>query len=235
MKIVCIECRWLLAVSLVCLAVGFGQNVQAEDFKPLANGKDLTGWDGNPDFWSVQDGVITGQTTPEKPTKGNTFLIWRDGEVGDFELKAEYKIQGGNSGIQYRSKEVSKWVIGGYQADIDAAGQWAGTNYEEKGRGVLAARGQKVTIDQEGKKTAESLGDSAELKKVLKDGDWNLYELTVKGNHLIQKINGQVMSEVIDNQPNKLAKTGLLALQLHAGPPMTIQFRNIQLKTLKSE
>jgi hypothetical protein len=117
-------------------------------FEAIFDGKSLEGWDGNPEFWSVEDGAITGTTTAEKPTKGNTFIIWRKGELDDFELRLQFKIVGGNSGIQYRSKEVpnSKWVIGGYQADFDGATGWTGTLYEERGRAILAKRGQKATI-----------------------------------------------------------------------------------------
>ena len=106
-----------------------------EGFKPIFNGKDLDGWDGNPDFWSVKDGAITGQTTKEKPTRGNTFIVWRQGELDDFELRLDYKIIGGNSGIQYRSFENpkwGKWVIGGYQADFEAGKTYSGILYGEQ-------------------------------------------------------------------------------------------------------
>ena len=109
-----------------------------DGFLSLFNGKDLDGWEGNPRLWRVEDGAITGQTTPDNPTKGNTFLIWRNGTVDDFELRLKYRIDGGNSGVQYRSKEVDPWVIAGYQADIDATGKFTGILYEEKGRGILA-------------------------------------------------------------------------------------------------
>src|SRR5690606_36888037 len=118
-----------------------------EGFRSLFNGRDLEGWDGNPQFWRVEEGAIVGQTTRDNPTRGNTFLIWRRGEVGDFVLRLKYKIEGGNSGIQYRSREASQWVIGGYQADIDASQTYTGILYEERGRGILAQRGQQVVID----------------------------------------------------------------------------------------
>ena len=103
-----------------------------DGFRPLFNGKDLKHWDGNPQFWSVRDGAITGQTTKEKPTKGNTFIIWRGGTVANFELKLKYKIVGGNSGIQYRSKDLGNWVAGGYQGDLEAGNTYSGILYEEK-------------------------------------------------------------------------------------------------------
>src|SRR5688572_5699795 len=199
-------------------------------FESLFDGKTLEGWDGNPDFWSVKDGAITGQTTAEKPTKGNTFLVWRKGEVGNFELRLEFRIVGGNSGVQYRSKEVDKWVISGYQADFDGAGAWAGTLYEEKGRGILAKRGSKVVVAEDGKK--ETVGETAAEKQIvdsLKKEDWNSYTIVAQGNHLVQKLNGIVTVDLTDNQADKRRMEGLLALQLHAGPPMTVQFRNIRI------
>lgn len=199
-------------------------------FKPIFNGKDLEGWDGNPKFWSVVDGTITGKTTADNPTKGNTFLIWRQAPVDDFVLRLNYKIVGGNSGIQYRSKELDKWVVGGYQGDFEAKDTFSGILYEERGRGILANRGQKVTIDADGKRHEEQVGDSAALQANIKKEDWNEYEITAQGNHLVHKINGQVTAEVFDNQKDKRAESGILALQLHAGPPMQVQFKDIQLK-----
>src|SRR5580765_1217433 len=119
----------------------FPVEMQAADddpsFKSLFNRKDLSGWDGNPKFWSVKDGAITGQTTDDNKTDGNTFLIWKDGTVDDFELRLSYKIVGGNSGIQYRSKDKGKWVVNGYQADFEAGDTYSGILYEEGGRGIL--------------------------------------------------------------------------------------------------
>jgi type 1 glutamine amidotransferase len=199
-------------------------------FKPIFNGRNLDGWDGNPKFWSVKDGAIVGQTTADNPTKGNTFLIWRQAPVDDFVLRLKYKINGGNSGIQYRSREVDKWVVAGYQGDFEAGDMFSGILYEERARGILATRGQKVTIGEDGKKQAEQVTDAKELQKYIKKDDWNDYEITAQGNHLIHKINGHVTAEVIDNEKSKRAESGILALQLHAGPPMTVEFKDIRLK-----
>ena len=227
--------RWMLRVSMLFLVLGTAHSLSAaqDGWKSLFDGKTLDGWDGNPKFWSIQDGAITGQTTKDNPTRGNTFIIWRKGEPADFELKAEYRIFGGNSGIQYRSFETkAKWVIGGYQADMDAGRTWAGTNYGEKYRGVLSKRGEKSEIDENGKrKVVGKVGDAKELRSKIKHEDWNEYHIIARGNHLVQKINGLVMSELIDND-KKARASGLLALQLHAGPPMKIQFRNIRLKRI---
>jgi len=228
--------RWCLsALALLPLIAAFvlslaGTAAAADGFKSIFNGQNLDGWDGDPKFWSVKDGMIVGQTTQENPTKGNTFLIWRGGTVDDFVLKLKYRIVGGNSGIQYRSREVDPWVISGYQGDFEAGDMFSGILYEEKARGILALRGQKVTLHEGGSKVAEQVTDSKELQKHIKKEDWNEYEITAQGNHLIHKINGQVTAEVIDNEKDKRAESGLLALQLHAGPPMTVEFKDIELK-----
>ena len=154
--------------------------------------------------------------------------------MADFELRLSFRIVGGNSGIQYRSKEVTKWVIAGYQADFDAAGDWTGSLYDEKtGRGVLAKRGNKVVIGADGKRqnTGTTTPEKDILATVKKEG-WNSYTIIAKGNHLIQKVNGNVTVDVVDDQASKRAMKGLLALQLHAGPPMLVQFKDIRIKML---
>ncbi len=230
---------WTLRFALLAWIVAAASLATADDagFTQLFDGKTLTNWDGNPEFWRVEDGAIVGQTTAEKPTKGNTFIIWRGGELGDFELKAEFKIEGGNSGIQYRSFEVpnAKWVIGGYQADIDSnpSGGFTGIVYGEKFRGILAQRGTKATVgdDHKAKETGK-IGDPTEILKTYKRGEWNEYHITGQGFHFVQKINGVTTAELTDDDKEQRKATGLLALQLHAGPPMKVSFRNIRLKKL---
>jgi len=202
-------------------------------FVPIFDGKSLQKWDGNPDFWRVEEGAITGQTTKENPTKGNTFIIWRGGEVGDFELKLEYRIVGGNSGIQYRSFEVEDdpWVVGGYQGDFEAGDRYSGILYGERFRGILALRGQKTVIGADHKPTTVgSVGDSDEIQAKIKKEDWNAYHIIARGNKFVHKINGLTTIECTDNDKEKRRATGIVALQLHAGPPMKVQFRNIRLK-----
>ena len=224
--------------ALVC--AGSAARAQEDGFKPIFDGKTLDGWDGNPKFWRVEDGAITGQTTKENPTKGNTFLIWRRGDVDDFELKLQFRLIGGNSGIQYRSFEepekVGKWVVGGYQADMDAGNTFTGANYGERFRGMLAARGQKTVIGADHKpKVVGQTGDPKELAAAIKSEDWNDYGILAQGNRMIQKINGRVMCEVVDEDAAMRRRSGIVALQLHAGPPMKVQFHNILLKRLKLE
>ena len=226
--------RHLMLLLMVSAASWNASSAIAADagFKSLFDGKTLDGWDGNPKFWRVEDGTITGQTTADNPTKGNTFLIWQDGKPSDFELRLKFRIVGGNSGIQYRSKDNGNWVVGGYQADFDADGKWAGILYEERGRGILAQRGNQVVINADGSK--EDVGKTAEEQTILdaiKKEDWNDYRIIAKGNHLIHEINGNVTVDVTDHEEAKRAMSGVLALQLHAGPPMLVQFKDIEIKT----
>jgi hypothetical protein len=204
----------------------------------LDNGKDLTGWKGDSTYWSVEDGALTAKTTLDSrltKEKYNTFLIWQGGQPADFELTLKYKIVGGNSGVQYRSRVIdeAKFIVSGYQADIDSAPRYTGINYEEKARAILAQRGEKVTIGADGKKEVEKIGDAAELQTRVKNEDWNEYRIVAKGNHLQHFVNGTLMSEVIDNQKDKAATSGVIGLQAHAGFAMTVQFKEIRLKELK--
>lgn len=210
--------------------------------KPVFNGKDLTGWEGNPELWSVQDGVITGRTTAEKPAAGNTFLIWKGGDVANFELTFKYKMTPGddkkftNSGVQYRSKivDAKNFVVAGYQADFEYGDTFSGILYEEKERGILAQRGQKVLISQgesPGKPKLEVKGEtgkSEEIQAAIHKDDWNDYRVVAIGNHLQHYINGKLTIDVVD-QTAEAAQSGILALQLHAGSPMQVQFKDIML------
>lgn len=211
-------------------------------FQKIFNGKDFSGWTGNPELWSVKDGAILGQTTAAKTTKGNTFLIWTNGEVADFELRCKYRIKPGddkgfgNSGIQYRSKvlDATNFVAGGYQGDIEAGTTYSGILYEERmSRGIMAERGQKVVWDKDGKKQlVGTLGDSAAIQSIIKKEDWNDYVIIAKGNHLQHFINGRPTVDVTDETESKRAMSGVLALQLHAGPPMSVEFKDVELKKL---
>ena len=206
-------------------------------FFSIFDGKTLTNWDANPKFWSVEDGAITGMTTKENPTSGNTFAIWRGGMVDDFELRLQFKIVGGNSGIQYRSKDLGKWVVGGYQADFESGDTYSGILYEEKGRGILAQRGQVTEVvaaadDEHRVQVVASVGDTNDINQVIKKEDWNNYTIIARGNQLTHVINGRMTCQVIDSDAAHAAKSGILALQVHAGPPMEVQFKDLRIKPL---
>lgn len=206
-------------------------------FVAIFDGKTLNNWDGEPGFWRVEDGAIVGQTTPEKQLKLNTFIIWRGGTTKDFELKAEYRVtETANSGVQYRSvvlSDVGQWVMKGYQADIDGKNSYTGMLYEERGRGFVAPRGQFVRMAEGGTpKLIGSPGESEALRAFIKTGDWNQIHIIARGILITQVINGHVMSMVIDEDPKGRSMEGLLGLQLHVGPPMKVEFRNILFRKL---
>ena len=225
-----------------------GDSDSSQEFLSIFNGKDLTGWDGDPRLWSVKDGVIRGQTTIVNPARGNTFLIWRGGKLRDFELKIKFRIQNGNSGIQYRSKEADKWVVGGYQAEVENNPGKVGFLYHERGRGWLVNVGDLMVIDEKGsKEVVSNVSDVDELIKAgyYKDKDWNEYHIIAHGNHLKHYLNGYQTMELIDNDrltnpddPKDLkgaAREGILALQIHAGPPMVVEFKDISVRHLDEE
>ena len=231
----------LLPILITLAAATFAQ---AED-RQLFNGKDLTGWEGNPKLWSVENGAITGKTANEGDAKikHNTFLVWKGGTVDDFELTFKYRIEKGNSGVQYRSKELPAGengpIISGYQADFEAGKTYSGILYEERARGILAKRGEKVVIKADAAdpkkpkiEVTGSVGNSDEIQAAIKSEDWNDFKVIAKGSHLQHFINGKQTVDVTD-ETEVGAKSGVLALQIHAGPAMVVQFKDIVLKTAK--
>jgi hypothetical protein len=229
---------------LILLALLLAPALRGEtaEFVRLDNGEDLTGWSGDPQFWSVQDGAITGRSTAARPARANTFLIWLGSEPANFELRAEFRISGerANSGIQYRSRvfDEATWVVGGYQADMDVANQYTGMLYEERGRGIMVRPGERIRIgavDAGGKPVLTPSGPAVEpaaIKAAIRAGEWNEIVITADGNHLRHTVNGILTAEAFDLDPEHAAAAGVIALQLHTGPPMTVQFRNIRLKPL---
>jgi hypothetical protein len=204
----------------------------ADGFISIFNGKDLTGWDAKPGWWCVEDGALTARSTPDKPCKECNYLIWTGGQPGDFELRARFKLVGGNSGIQFRSQRRPDWDTYGYQADMDAPNQWTGALYEHA-RGKVSGVGEKTVIDADGKKTITAIGKPAELIKAMKTNDWNEYRIIAKGPEITLMINDVVMCQAVDNQDNKKAKAardGIIGLQMHPGEPMKVQFKDIRLK-----
>ncbi len=218
-------------------------------FRKLFNGRDLAGWAGRSEHWSVEDGAITGRTTRENPARGNNFLVARNGDksliVADFELRFSYRIVANNaagfanSGVQYRSKELPNFVVAGYQADFEAGSQFSGILYDEAGgaggRGIMANRGESVIWGADGHKRVEGqLADSAEIQKSIKLNDWNDYVIIAEGTRLEHFINGVQAMDATDEHEAKRLKSGVLAIQIHAGEPMTVQVKNVRIRTLGS-
>ncbi|MCF7975286.1 MAG: DUF1080 domain-containing protein [Phycisphaerae bacterium] len=243
------EHNWLNSMPEIAQCVAFFEQTAyalgVGQWQWIFNGKDLTGWDGDPRLWTVKDGVIRGETTQENPTNGNTFCIWRGGRLKDFELKLKFKIRNGNSGVQYRSKEFAKWRITGYQAEVENNQGKVGFLYHEGGRGWLVNVGDFMTIDEKGeKKVVSQVNDTKALIEsgYYTDQDWNEYHIICQGNHVIHMLNGFQTMELIDNDritnPNDIKdrngsiRDGVLALQIHAGPPMLVEFKDIRVKTL---
>jgi hypothetical protein len=203
-------------------------------FEAIFDGKTLSGWDGDPQFWRVENQTIVGESTAEKHVKVNTFLIWRNGQPKDFELKLEYRLNSTNSGVQYRSAElpeVGKWVLKGYQADIDFANIYTGQLYEERGRGFLAMRGQMTQLQAGKKKIVANLRGGDELKALIKTNEWNQVHIIAHGKVLTHVFNGHLMAQAVDEDAAAPAM-GWLGFQLHTGPPMKLELRNIWLKKL---
>lgn len=225
-----ITCRFLVLFFLLCPLAALAAAPNSEEgFVPMFNGKDLTGWEGKPGWWTVEDGTITSQSTPEKPCPSAHYLMWRGGKPADFEMRFEFRIQGGNSGVQFRSLELPEWDTNGYQADIEDGEQWTGCLFEHKRVG-LGMRGEEVIIDKDGTKHVTPMGDPKKLLSYVKKNDWNEYRISAIGNEITLSINGVVMTHVTDNQEGAAARDGVIALQMHPGPPMKIQFRNLRIQ-----
>jgi len=233
----------LLATGILSLSAFTLIKVKDDGFKPMFDGKTLSGWTGDPKYWRAENGEIVGEVTPETILKVNTFLIWQSGHPGDFELKVSYRISAkGNSGINYRSVRIDSlpYALKGYQADIDGKDKYnlgypkySGQNYEERGRQFLALRGQRTVIGDNGKPTVtDSTGTKEELLKHINYDGWNELHIIAKGNVLKHYLNGQLMSEVTDNDPAGRKMDGLIGVQVHVGPPMKVEYKDFRIKVL---
>ncbi len=224
------------------------------EFQSIFNGKNLEGWKGDAKYWSVKEGVLTGEVTPETILKRNSFIIYEKEQFQNFELQLEYKISiSGNSGVNYRSEKIPNkpFALRGYQSDIDGKNKYTGQNYEEKKRTTLAYIGEKVIIEPmpgsipsnnirknvkrncwQTRNVVASLGDKKELKASIKNNDWNTIHIIVKGNHMQHFVNGVLMSDVTDLDIQNSSKTGFIGVQVHTGPPMKVEYKNIKLKMI---
>lgn len=228
------------------------EEASSDGFVTIFNGETLDGWEGDPVYWRVEEGILVGEITPETLLKRNSFIIWRGGVTKDFELKTEYRVtEEGNSGINYRSEEIEglSYALAGYQCDIDGANNYTGMNYEERKRTTLAKPGKVVVLDpvSNGKpnlkdnikdnqwlpaKETGVTGDIENFKSQIKPNVWNEVHLVVKGNRMQHYVNGNLMSDVTDNDQINRKFEGLLGVQVHVGPPMKIEYRNIRIKHL---
>ncbi len=198
----------------------------------LFNGETLEGWNGDPRFWRVENGAIVGESTPANPCERTTYLVREDLEAEDFELELAFRIAGGNSGVQFRSRASGELGVAGYQADLDAAHEWTGGLYEQDGRGVVARRGERVVLGSDGTRTVERFADGEELLRAVDPVGWNEYRIVAFGPRLSLSVNGELTSEVIDLDPERASRSGGFALQLHAGAPMRVEFKDLRLRDL---
>jgi hypothetical protein len=244
----------LIGICLLYSCVKKKDTPKEAGFETIFNGKNLNGWLGDSIYWSVKEGLLIGEVTPETILKRNSFIIYQNEQPKDFELKLEYRIsEKGNSGINYRSKLIDEvpFALKGYQCDIDGRNKFTGQNYEEKKRTTLAYMGEKVNVSQMPDSISEnnlrknikkncwqtrdvvaSLGDKASLKSHIKNNDWNKVHLIVKGNKMQHYINGTLMSEVLDLDTINSISKGYIGVQVHVGPPMKIEYRDIKIKHL---
>ncbi|MCX7047750.1 MAG: DUF1080 domain-containing protein [Candidatus Sumerlaeota bacterium] len=214
-------------------AGGSKANAAEDGFVSIFNGKDLTGWEGAPGWWKVEDGALTVESTADKPCKKCNYLFWRGGQPGDFEIVADFKLsRGANSGIQIRSETRPDWDTYGYQADMTGNGSLIGFIYHHK-YALVAGRGEKVVFAADGKKTTDTIAAAAELLKNFKQDDWNTYRVVCHGPEIALYLNGVLMCQTTDHRVAPAAARGIIALQMHPGPPMKIQFKNIRIKVMK--
>ena len=230
----------LIAFSILSNVYADPAPAEPADMKQIFNGKDLTGWDGDPRLWSVVDGVIRGETTADKAAKGNTFLIWKDGKLADFDLRLSFRVSTeNNSGIQYRSRHVTEgvrndWVVRGYQHEIRNSNKMpnvAGFIYEEGGkRGRVCLAGQKGEWKDGKLQLSDPVITAEEFEKLFKVDEWNEVAIIAEGTNVKHYLNGRLILDFTDADPKLALTEGILALQLHAGAPMWVEFKDIRIK-----
>jgi len=241
---------WLLWVVL-CLALNGEASAQDEhqpppapaSMKSIFNGTDLDQWDGDPSLWSVRDGAIRGETTTENPIQGNTFLIWTGGKTANFDLRLSVRCNASNnSGIQYRSKHIQNastknlWVVRGYQHEVRNEVDLpnvTGFIYDEGGKGErLCLVGERAIREKGTKVVQEQLLDGDAFRKLFRLDDWNDVVIRAEGNRLRHYLNGRLILDFVDADPQLALADGILALQLHAGKPMWVEFRDVRIGEL---
>ena len=241
----------VLCATIILAHWHAGKVIAQDDVKTLFDGRSLENWDGDPRFWRVENGEIVGETTQTNKAEKNTFLIYRGGEFADLDLSFKYRVTGYNSGVQYRSQELGKWSVGGYQSDFEdrhhlvegkPVDKFSGMFFDEQGRMFMAQRGQSVVVRTNPENTKKpsievlgSLGSSEELEQAIHRDDWNEMRVIARGFTFVHIINGRVMSMAIDEDRTNRKASGLIAFQLHSGPPMKIQIKDITVRELDSQ
>ena len=227
----------MITRSLVCLAASLllasAHAADEDGFVPMFNGKDLSSWEGSPGWWLASNGILTAESTPEKPCKGSHYLYWKGGEPPDFDLRCSWRLTGNaNSGVQFRSDTRPNWDTWGFQADMDSAGAYVGALYHHA-RGLVAQRGEKVVIDESGKKTVTKFAESEALLKIIKKGEWNTYRVLADGPKMTLWINDVLMCEAEVHDAKMKAPKNVISLQMHQGPPMKAEFKDLRIRVSK--
>ncbi len=237
------------SLILLALATAFPLHAAEPEFQLLFDGKSLAGWAGRSDIFSVKDGLIHAETTAANPLKKNTFLIYTNAEFADFELRFDYRVTGGNSGMQYRSEVIGEFVLKGYQSDFENTNRFTGMFFEENGRMFMAYPGEYVTVKPLGQLTPDEAKQKnkpkARLDKVkfatteevfshvADPTAWHSMTILAKGNTFVHILDGRVMSVAVDEDAANFRKRGLIGLQVHQGPPMTVDLKNVRIRELK--
>jgi hypothetical protein len=237
------ECRRLavnLAASLIFGFIGVASAHHGHAGEPISlfDGKSLQGWEGDPEYWRVEEGAIVGEIPSGQTLRKNTWLVWRGGELNDFDLNVKFKLSGAaaaNSGIQFRCQVESIEHVSGYQADLDQGATWLGRIYDEHGRALLVERGSRVRIDSDGSRQLKTFAPANQYTVLFREDDWNEYQIVAVGEHVAVYINGTLFSEMIDLQQGQRDLSGLLALQLHSGPETRVEFRELSLERLDAD
>ena len=211
-----------------------GARADEDGFVSVFNGRNLQGWTGDMKHWSVEDGALTGTT--DGSLKMNRFLTWKFSTVRNFELKVKVKVTaGGNSGIQYRGisrPDLDLDIVTGYQCDVVAnTPKYNGMLYEERGRRILAHTGEKVIIDEDGRSWI--VGEMP--VKEFEPDQWHEYRVLVQGNHHQHWIDDHQTADLIDLDPTGRSLEGVLAVQVHVGPAMKIQYKDFKIKHLPDD
>ena len=225
-------------MSVLVVVVALTTSGWGEEPVSLFDGKSLEGWEGDPEYWRVEDGAIVGEIPKGQTLRKNTWLIWRNGTLDNFDLRVKVKLRGApaaNSGIQFRCQVDGIEHVSGYQADLDQGATWLGRIYDEHGRALLVERGSRVWIDPRGTRQVETFAPADQYAVLFRQDDWNDYRIVAVGEHIAVYINGTLFSELKDQQQGERDLSGWLAVQLHSGPETRVEFRDFLLERLDPE